>query len=794
MPDTLPHLRLRRALALLLALSALLPALAEARTVRLVTIGPRFELSWVDRRADFEAKLDGMVDAVPLRGGERDLVTLPEDIGLMAAFSGSRGAPARSVTAETGGLTAAIGTLATTYAQPTAHYAARYPALAERGIPTRMLALGLTDTFGRVAVEAFARIADRHDVWLSAGVNMARRWRIVCRSRAAFTPPPGARRCAAEDPALVARLGDPDEPARDYAYEATVPEPVNMALLFDPDGRLVSKQVKAYLTPYELPGQLDLVPGDPAGLDAVRTPVGRLGFVTSKDAWMPDVTGRIDDAGVEILIQPEFFVGNTVETTGPWAPDVLKASGYSDLLRHPSLEALALPELTGDVYDFSADAQSHIAVRPRPGGPQGRLVGQRLAPGFARVQKWLAPDPVKLPIRARRGLLGTAGEDAVGSGRQQEGVLWRDVEVGATAQRRPGKRRRDVPLAPSRADQTNVDVAADQKSVYVAWEQSGRIRTAVSRTNGKRFSRPRDWGRGQSPSVSVGRGGSLFLAFERADGKVVAAEGFGRAKRVAPGTGRQQRPDIAALGSDGAYVAWIDDREGEFGVYGGQIGDVPERLDQGEPVALADQLDNAWAPSIASDGRKKLLVTWADFRGYQWDVYSRFSEDRGESFQPQLKVNDTPADQESLNDSPQAGFLKSDPFVVWTDYRKPATPEESTLYDIYGAVPGQPNRRLDGDGARQVNAFAPAVAPLRDGRMALAWQSHRGPTADVAMRVLKNGSRMRVDDAGRRNVNSWRPSIAALRNGKAIVAWEDDRDGPSNIFVRRLVLPSPSSP
>jgi predicted amidohydrolase len=793
LPDA-SHQILRRALTIVMAALALLPAAAEAKTVRVITVGPRFDLSWVDSRADFEAKLDRMLAHAPRLGQDRDLAVMPEDLGLMAAFSGSRGAPARGVTAQTGGLTAAIGTLFGTYGEPSGYYASRFPELTTRGLPARLLAISLTDTFGRVAVESFAELADRHDVWLAAGVNMAREWRIVCRSRASFTPPPGATGCDEENPALVTALGDPDEPDRDYAYEAAVPEPVNMALLFDPDGRLVSKQVKAYLTPMEMPGQLDLVPGDPAGLTAVATPVGRLGFVTSKDAWMPDITGRLDDDRVEILVQPEFFVGDTVRRSGPWAPDTLKASAYSNLLRHPSLEAVALPELTGDVYDFSADAQSHIAVRPWPGGPRERLVGQHAAPGLAEVQDWLAPDPLGRSLRARRGVLGAAGEDAVGRGIQQEGVLWHDVEVGATAVRKPAPRVRDEPLSPSRRDQTDVDVAADQKTAYIAWEQNGHVRTMVSRDNAKTFRQPRDWGRGQNPSVSVGRGGSLWLAFERSDGKVAYAEDFGRAKKLARGGGVQERPDITALGSDGAFAAWIDDRQGVFGVYGGQVGDVPERLDQGEPAEPADQFDNAWAPSVAADGRKKVLVTWSDFRSFQWDVYSRFSEDRGESFQPQVRVNDTPADQEALNDTPQAGFLKSDPFVVWTDFRKTTTPQESSLYDIFGAVPGQPNRRLDADGDGQVDAFAPASVGLPDGRLAIVWQSHRGPTADIAMRVLRNGERIRVDDAGTRNVNSWRPSIASLRHGRAIVAWEDDRDGPSNIFVSRLVLPSPSSP
>jgi predicted amidohydrolase len=137
-------------------------------------------------------------------------------------------------------------------------------------------------------VETFAELADRHDVYLEAGVNMAREWRIVCRDLAAYKPPPGAGPCDEENAGKVDQLRDPDEPQRDYAYEAATDQPSNMALVFDPDGKLISKQVKTYLTPVELPGQLDLVPGDvSSGLSALDTPVGRLGFVTSKDAWMP---------------------------------------------------------------------------------------------------------------------------------------------------------------------------------------------------------------------------------------------------------------------------------------------------------------------------------------------------------------------------------------------------------------------------------------------------------------------------------------------------------------------------
>ena len=81
-------------------------ATAEATTVRVATVGPRFGLDWVDTREDFRAKLESMIVAIPRTGS--DLVTLPEDIGLMAAFSSTRGVPARTLTADTGGLTGAI--------------------------------------------------------------------------------------------------------------------------------------------------------------------------------------------------------------------------------------------------------------------------------------------------------------------------------------------------------------------------------------------------------------------------------------------------------------------------------------------------------------------------------------------------------------------------------------------------------------------------------------------------------------------------------------------------------------
>src|SRR5712691_8073132 len=112
----------KRALPPALALAALcvlvLAPAASAKRVRVFAVGPKFDLSWVDSRQHYHDKLFALTDrdrrgagtpavqegaddvashllgptdpAKPVETA-RDLVTFPEDLGLMAAFAGQRG-------------------------------------------------------------------------------------------------------------------------------------------------------------------------------------------------------------------------------------------------------------------------------------------------------------------------------------------------------------------------------------------------------------------------------------------------------------------------------------------------------------------------------------------------------------------------------------------------------------------------------------------------------------------------------------------------------------------------------
>ena len=141
---------------------------------------------------------------------------------------------------------------------------------------------------------------------------------------------------------------------------------------------------------------------------------------------------------MDLLVQPEFFVNDVVKPGVMWAPDTLKGSGYNDVLRMPSVKALVLPELTGNIFNFSADAQSHFAVKPGRAGagglPNGHLVGQPDAPGLD-ASPWVVPDPVRPgePFPARRARLAKAGE-ALAPGRawRARTLRWRGRARTAT--------------------------------------------------------------------------------------------------------------------------------------------------------------------------------------------------------------------------------------------------------------------------------------------------------------------------------------------------------------------------
>ncbi|HVN84029.1 MAG TPA: hypothetical protein VMW17_04195, partial [Candidatus Binatia bacterium] len=338
--------RAARAIAWLAAASASVPRAAAAHPVRVFVVNPRVELRYADSYQNYHDKMAALLDAGSPRRSElvqsgvddiashlspRDssapenaLVAFPEDVGLIAGLIGSRGAAARSATAAVGGSTAAFASLAIAYSKLIRYYTQQFP-----GLPgLRYLFLAETDTYYRAFYETFRELAIAYGVHIAASVNVA-----------------PARRT--EDPTLVQMLRDPDEPTRGYAYEAIASNAVNTLFMFAPDGEVLALDDvgttvrspsqtdgvlrgslnKAYLTEIEQ-DPLGLAYGAVHDLGVLDTPVGRIGSVISKDAWMIDVNDRYDIKRAQLILQAEAF-DSWAFTVDPWQPDGFKDGGFA---------------------------------------------------------------------------------------------------------------------------------------------------------------------------------------------------------------------------------------------------------------------------------------------------------------------------------------------------------------------------------------------------------------------------------------------------------------------------------
>jgi hypothetical protein len=733
---------------------------------------------------------------------DRALAVFPEDVGLIPALIGSRGAAARRQSTSEFAILSLFGT----YGPQTSYYSAKYPsALGVRG-----LVLALTDTLYRSFYETFRDLALKYRVYISATMNAA----------------PARRVEASENPGLVSLLRDPDEPQRTYAYEAVSAYPTNSTYVFTPAGQVLvpdghggtlespratggviePSAKKAYLTPPEQPppGEflgLSLGFGAVRDLDVLDTPVGRLGIVISKDAWMMDVNDRFATKGANLILQPEAF-SDWAFVPSPWSPDNFKEGGFANLQKIPEFSFNVDASMTGNFVNATFDGQSAIIGRKRkaparPLGPDNAWIGQNPDPGFVRIAPWIEPDPgisdPSLTLAQRRARLASDGSNlltgapcvdalalgACGNG-YRESIIWADLQLPGGDQRGPVDRTRvpapnfgrSIDVSRGHGQGRSPQVAAVGSHVYVVWHETRdgglpQVWLAVSDNGGRSFKK--------RVHVSANRPGAVdelhpSVAADQSQ-LVVSWQEFASARddnvgrielaRFKPNGRRIGRPlrvddnessgkwlPAVALSEGTPVVAWIDERDlgpdGEplehlYAARAGGTGFGPSmRVDAGSPVALALHNDNKWAPAIATAGAKVFLA-WADFRHYNWEIFGARSDDGGRTWGTNVRVDDYHAG-ERLNERPAVAFgANGTVHAAWTDLRE-VEPDTNIFY-----------ARSDDFGAT-----FPAARQLDDSRAGF------DPNRDTPS-------------------NQWHPALAAVGDN-LFVAWQDNRLGNNDIF------------
>jgi predicted amidohydrolase len=772
--------------------------------VRFFVVQPKLRPEvWVSFES-YRAHLVDLVEerVVPCLASDRpNVIVLPENAGLHAAFLGERGEAARTEATSIGAFLALT--------EPLAPAVAYYDALFGPLDLAEGLVLALTDTIWRAFDGTMQDIAARTGAYVIANGDVA--------GTIAETTDPGA----------VSALVDPTASGTASAYAAEAPASFNTAYVYAPDGTIVARRSKPYLVPSE-ESELRLAYGRLEEVVPVDLGFVKLGIATSKDAWMPDVVDRLEALGTEVLVQPEAFSGWGIEeVAGDWLPEVVAQSGWAATQKHGGIRYAVIPHMTGNLFDMVFDGQSAIFGDATPGSAKNAYVGLEPMGGVIAVAPWLVEDPgafdPTLPLASRRATLRDAALAALPGGSREnayvETIVAADLDPRApfptTDGGEPAALGASREVAPDgSAAQTSPRLASSGEDVLLVWAEDAAgvstVLAARSTDGGASFLAPVRVASSTNPQITPAvamQGSTAVVAWQErsAEGArvLVARSTDGGASFAQPSSptgasaGADEWSPAVALDDGGeavvAFVAMVDDNERVMvSRSAGQAWSTVEADAEAPAHPAQNPRNNQWSPTVAVSGTN-VAVAWVDFRAYQWDVYLARSTDGGASFGAPIRVDDATEMPERIHDDPRVVFDSAGAVLcVWTDVRLRRGASRARVARISGTA-AEPSRVLGSvPDTGSTPTSRPAIALSPTGGAVAVWQDLRGGVNDLYVSVSASGTAFegdaRLDDGGDGPGQELQPDVVVLSNGRVVAAWEDTRSGVRRVRVAAASL------
>lgn len=232
------------------------------------------------------------------------------------------------------------------------------------------------------------------------------------------------------------------------------------------------------------------------------------------------------------------------------------------------------------------------------------------------------------------------------------------------------------------------------------------------------------------------------------------------------------------LSDNGSFVViWCDLRNGDCDIYGQRYTNSGTK--QGTNFKINDDagIGAQQRPAIAVDGSGNSVVVWNDNRN-KTNIYGQRYTSSGDPVGTNFKVNDTTIIDFYTEPAIGAGEMGNF-IVVWSDIRS----GDPSFSDIYGqrygssGFPEGTNFRINDDAAAIYDFSEPAISADDPGNFVVVWQDYRNGNTDIYAQCYtssgdKQGNNFKINEG----VNNCKdPAIAMDNSGDFVVVWLDNR-------------------